>query len=505
MADLGINPTAWTDPRMMLANQLMQGAGDSSPVRSWTQELARALQGPVGAYMATKVRDDRNSALSEVFNPGSAPKSANQPGLLSRIGSSLFGSDDQKAAPEAGQPPQTGVGASLGDTSASNTPTGLPVSAPGNVQPVAAPQAAASTQPVSLPPQGASTNPLGGGLAQLQWQAQRMIQVGRERNQPDLVQQGYGILQNIQSKQAEAQISAVGHALGEGRRLDPTANNGAGLFSTIDGYDNSIAATEAAKARATELAKLDPAISAGKVAQTNTINTGTVGTEAMMSGAKSGADANARNASELAYAAPITTAKNQAAADVELRNKPELEAATTSAVNQANAGKPLTPEKRSEFEQKLSKDFQDLPAVREHIAATQGYANVLSAAKGNDKASDINLIDGLVKMFNPGATVRQGSFETFMDHSQGIPANLLGVVKSVMNGAHLQPETRAQLVAQATNRMDASRQIYNQMADFAANQAKAQGLNARNVLPPFIDPLTAQEELARRRAARGQQ
>ena len=39
------------------------------------------------------------------------------------------------------------------------------------------------------------------------------------------------------------------------------------------------------------------------------------------------------------------------------------------------------------------------------------------------------------------------------------------------NDQHLQPDTRAQLVAQATDRMNASRQVYNQLAGFASQQA----------------------------------
>lgn len=506
MADVGINPGAWTDPRMMLAQQLIQGSADTSPVRSWTQELARALSGPIGAYEATKVRDDRNQALTDIYGgsaaPGGgqgAPAPAAHPDLLSRIGSFFTGNSPSAPAASGSSVPAAPASPPDQTSGAPQVASGAPPTS-GAPSPGTQPIQGTSGAPQSPAPQSNGMGILGGGLQQQMYIARRMMQVGRERNQPDLVQQGAGILQNIQQEQAKAQIEAGGKLLEGGKVLNPD-----GTVTSLGGFNDTLSATEAAKAKGTALGGLDPSVTAGKVLQENTVNTGTMGTAAAKAGMVSGAEAGAKNASELAYAPKITTARDQAAADVALANQPKLEAAKTNAVNQANAGKPLTPEQQNGQEQKLSKDFQDLPIVKEHIAASQGYQNVLAAAKGTDKASDINLIDGLVKMFNPGATVRQSTFENFMEHSQGIPDNIRGLAGSVMNGAHLQPETRAQLVAQATDRMNSSRQIYNQLANFTSQQAASQGLNVKNVVPNFIDPLSAQEELARRRAAAQQQ
>lgn len=164
---------------------------------------------------------------------------------------------------------------------------------------------------------------------------------------------------------------------------------------------------------------------------------------------------------------------------------------------------PITPDQKIAAEQRAQKDFLENPQVKEHYEVGKNYRSVLQAAQGNDKASDINLIDGLVKMFNPGATVRQSTFENFMEHSQGIPDNVVGIVKSWYgNGAHLAPETRQQLVDQATGRMDSSRQSYNQLANFVQQAGTNQGLNVSNILPKYIDPLTAKEILAQRMAAK---
>lgn len=473
MADLGGLPaSAWTDPRLMLAQQLMMQHSDQ-PVRSGTQELALALGPVLGAWMMKKAQDNQTAALSDLYgikSPSDGQKDS--PGLFERIGNLFSGSPSSSPSPSPATP--SGPTATSGmpapqDASASAGTSGMPpVGATGSTQPTAS-----TPSPSAMPQPG-----MGGPFARQIWQAYRMIQVGQERRLPQFVMQGTQMLQQIQQEQAKAAIDAAK----EGKSLS-YGPDGTISVSGVNGYNDTVAATEAAKAHAAEMAKLGQDITQSRIAQTNALNTGTMGTEAAKAGAVEGAQANARNASDLNYAGPKAYA-------------------TTSATNLANAGRPLTPAERNDQEQKVAEQVRNYEPVKEYVNTAQGYQNVLSAAKGGDKASDINLIDGLVKMFNPGATVRQATFETFMEHSQGLPDNVIGMVKSFYsNGQHLAPETRSELLDQARNRMDAARTTYGQLAASVSDQAKSQGLNPRNVLPNVIDPLTAQEELARRRAA----
>lgn len=160
----------------------------------------------------------------------------------------------------------------------------------------------------------------------------------------------------------------------------------------------------------------------------------------------------------------------------------------------ANPTMPLTPQQRIEAQQRANTEFMNNPQVKEHYEVSKNFQSVVDAAKGTDKASDINLIDGLVKMFNPGATVRQSTFENFMEHSQGLPSNVVGMVQAwYSNGQHLQPETRQQLVDQAQIRMLSSRTSYDQFADAYKQSATTSGLNPDTVVPKFEDPLTKME------------
>jgi len=485
MADLGINPVAWTDPRLMLAQQLMQSGADNSPLRSGTQELARALQPMIGAMMLKGAQDNRVQALQQLY-PGMGgtgqPAQQESPGLFERIGNFFSGgsSADAPQGQTSGSPSPAGESQSPAPQIAAGGPA--PTASPGASSSASSAAPDASTPAPQQSVTGVPTPGTAGPFAQQIYRAYRMIQVGRERNLPDFVMQGTQLLQSIQQKQAEVQLEAAK----DGRSLN-IGPDGSVSISAIPGYDTTMAGTEAAKIKASELAKVDPSVTQGRIGQTNAINTQTMGTEAAKAGAIAGADANARNVSDLNYAGPKAFA-------------------TASGTNQANAVKPLTPAEKNDQEQKVGEQFRNSETAKEYFQTAQGYKNVMAAAQATDKASDINLIDGLVKMFNPGATVRQGSFDTFMEHSQGLPDNVIGLVKSWYgNGQHLAPETRVQLLDQAKNRMDASRINYRQQADSLGAQVQAQGLNPKNVIPAYVDPLTAFEELQRRRAAAAQQ
>lgn len=465
MADPSNLGYALTDPRMALANQLMQQGADSTPVRSWAQELARALQGAVGGYYGNKFRTDQTNAISgfgdKVFGvPEGAPQPAsNGPGLLGRV----FGGSAPHASPQA---------------------------APASPNAPDAPQGQSAGIPQPPPP--------GTPVAQQLNYAKQLYYAGRSLNTPfgaSLMQQALTMRQSLIENEAKAQIETTGVLARQGMKPDLET----GAISGIPGYQDVAEGNKIAETRGGELGKTDPSVTKARIAQTNAENTGTSASNAAKAGAATHATALASNAPDVAtLEASKASGVSQAQAKVAAETQPALEAAKAEAVNKVNAGRPLTPEQVNAQEQRLSHDFMETKTVKDHYEATQAYKNVIQAAQGKDKASDINLIDALVKMFNPGATVRQSTFENFMEHAQGVPDNIIGVVKGVMSGAHLQPETRAQLLAQATSRMDSSRQVYNSVADFARDQATKQGLNPQNVVPTLLDPLTA-TEIARAR------
>lgn len=251
MADADLNPLAWTDPRTMLAQQLLQGSADTSPVRSWTQELARALSGPVGALELKQINSNRMQAMNDVYGwdglggtPGAAAggQAPQSPGLFQRIGNFLTG--NQPSQPDANTPSpagaiQAGQGAPTAPNGSVATPSGPVQGQPDN--------SGTPSVPTATPPMasGGTTNPPGApqagmpsAFARQLWQGRRMMQVGQERNMPELMQQGASILQ----KQAEAQLAASGKLLENGKVL-----NADGSMSPAKGFGDIDAANAALK------------------------------------------------------------------------------------------------------------------------------------------------------------------------------------------------------------------------------------------------------------------
>lgn len=190
--------------------------------------------------------------------------------------------------------------------------------------------------------------------------------------------------------------------------------------------------------------------------------------------------------------APATLAGQQSATTT---------AGAKAAENAAIPSQPMTHEQTIAAQARAHDQFMNNPQVKEHYEVAKNFQSVIDSARGTDKASDINLIDGLVKMFNPGATVRQSTFENFMEHSQGLPSNVVGMVQAwYSNNQHLQPETRQQLVDQAQIRMLSSRQSYDQFSQAEAQTATKSGLDPTTVVPKFEDPL---QKMEREKAAKG--
>lgn len=239
MADVGINPGAWTDPRMLLAQQLIQGSSDASPVRSWTQELARALSGPIGAYEANQVRGDRTNALTSIYGGGTGQPTQEQPGLFARLGNFLTGTPNTPNGGQTQQPSPTGTVTPTSGTPDAPQGAGTTSGAPGGPQTT---QAGTSGAPSQQSAQASPAGGMAGGLAQQIYTARRMMQVGREQNQPDLVQQGASMLQAIQQEQAKAQIEAGGKLLENGKVLNPD-----GSVSAVKGYGEIDAGNAASK------------------------------------------------------------------------------------------------------------------------------------------------------------------------------------------------------------------------------------------------------------------
>lgn len=103
-------------------------------------------------------------------------------------------------------------------------------------------------------------------------------------------------------------------------------------------------------------------------------------------------------------------------------------------------------------ETEVRKEFNDLPEVKNYKIAFPAYKAISDAATRNTPQADISLIYGLAKLYDPTSVVREGEYNTIAN-SQAIPEWLKGQAQRVMGGGKLTPETKRQIMTEATGRV----------------------------------------------------
>lgn len=107
----------------------------------------------------------------------------------------------------------------------------------------------------------------------------------------------------------------------------------------------------------------------------------------------------------------------------------------------------------------LRKEFADLPEVKRYKAALPAYNAVAEAAKRGTPQSDINLVYGLAKLYDPDSVVREGEYATIAN-SQAIPEWLKGMAQRIAGGGRLTPETKQQIMVEANGRIGSYQREY---------------------------------------------
>lgn len=143
-----------------------------------------------------------------------------------------------------------------------------------------------------------------------------------------------------------------------------------------------------------------------------------------------------------------------------------------------------TMEASSEDITKLRKEVGDLPSYKNLAQAAPVYRSMLSSAGNNTRASDLNLVYGLGKIFDPGSVVREGEM-IMVKNTASVPDWFMGVVNSINGGAALTPETREAIMREAKIRIDAYRGLFDQDAGMYRRIATDNRMNPAHVIPDF--------------------
>lgn len=100
----------------------------------------------------------------------------------------------------------------------------------------------------------------------------------------------------------------------------------------------------------------------------------------------------------------------------------------------------------------LRKEFEDLPEVKGYKVAVPAYKAVIDAAGRNTTQSDINLVYGIAKLYDPTSVVREGEYAT-VAKSPNIPEKIKGYAQYLAGGGRLTEAVKKQIVAEAQGRM----------------------------------------------------
>lgn len=135
----------------------------------------------------------------------------------------------------------------------------------------------------------------------------------------------------------------------------------------------------------------------------------------------------------------------------------------------------------------LRGEVRALPSFKNYEQARPIYESMIDAAGRDTKASDLNLVVGLGKLFDPTSVVREGEV-AMVQNAQGLPQRLMAAISEVNSGARLSPQLRAELMAEAQSRMQQYEGAFQRDTGFYRDNATEYQMDPDRIIPQY-DPL----------------
>ena len=159
---------------------------------------------------------------------------------------------------------------------------------------------------------------------------------------------------------------------------------------------------------------------------------------------------------------------------------------------------PSAGENRIRNERELRREYQG--ATEEYRTVRQAFRKVEASLAQGTGIGDVGGIFGVMKIFDPGSTVREGEAAT-VENSGGVPERFRGLYNRVLSGERLTPQQRAEIVAVGRAQYGTYEQGYqSRVADFT-RMAEDYGIDPRNVVGGDEAPAPEGERLTPEQAA----
>lgn len=128
----------------------------------------------------------------------------------------------------------------------------------------------------------------------------------------------------------------------------------------------------------------------------------------------------------------------------------------------------------------LRKEFADLPEVKNYKQAAPAFRAIKDAASRNTPASDINIVYGIAKIYDPTSVVREGEYAT-VANSPNIPERVKGLAQYLAGGGKLTADVKAQLLREAEGRLGSYRGEYENAKKTYEGIAQKRGVDTSQI------------------------
>ncbi|MGJ7529181.1 hypothetical protein [Variovorax sp. GB1P17] len=143
--------------------------------------------------------------------------------------------------------------------------------------------------------------------------------------------------------------------------------------------------------------------------------------------------------------------------------------------------------KTGEVSTAIRKEFESLPEVKNYKQALPSYRGIEDAVKRNTPMSDINIVYGIAKLYDPNSVVREGEYAT-VANAPGMPERVKGWASYVAGGGKLTDEVKKQILTEAKSRMGTFDTEYGAARDRYAEIAKKSSADPSLVVPQDYKP-----------------
>lgn len=130
---------------------------------------------------------------------------------------------------------------------------------------------------------------------------------------------------------------------------------------------------------------------------------------------------------------------------------------------------------------KVRKEFNALPVVKQYHDVSIAVDKMKNAAKVPSAAGDLSLIFSFMKTLDPTSTVREGEFAN-AQNATGVPERVLNQYNRVMKGERLNEAQRADFLTQADHFLAAHKSAYAAAAESYSGLATRRGMEPGDVV-----------------------